>query len=151
MNNFKPFDKVIWRYKKSKTAWSVNMFSHYYSQTDCIVLIGLVFNSDDIEILPYEGNEYLVGTTDDPVEEVKIKSGEQIVVFEDLCNFKHEAYTIPVRTFASANVYIYVRECFAGYKYCARLKDVDLNNPSTIIENALEVKDDKLVKVKKHE
>lgn len=63
--NFKPFDKVLTR-DVSGGRWSAGFFSHYEDGevTDHMVFVvtsGVGF----WECIPYEGNEHLLGTTDD--------------------------------------------------------------------------------------
>lgn len=59
---FKPFDKVLVRDSNNQT-WRCAIFSHkldeghFIASTNCW-----------LQCIPYEGNEYLVGTTDKPKE-----------------------------------------------------------------------------------
>lgn len=69
---FKPFDKVVVREGKS-WPWRATFYSHYYPVTyHHYTTSGAPIN----DILPYEGNEHLVGTTDEPEEEIKLEEGE---------------------------------------------------------------------------
>lgn len=76
---FKPFDKVIFKYKNKSYIWVCGFFSNY--EDGDIYLIGndVAFSLDEYDILPYEGNEHLVGTTDDPEEEVKLGECEYVL------------------------------------------------------------------------
>nr|DAN37911.1 MAG TPA: hypothetical protein [Caudoviricetes sp.] len=63
-NKFKPFDKVLVR-NHNNEQWYSNFFSHYYSDKDttfycCWDRVGY------LQCIPYEGNEKLVGTMDEP-------------------------------------------------------------------------------------
>lgn len=66
---FKPFDKVLVR-QNNLAQWRASFYSHlhlyenyvYYVTTD-----GMCYMENNI--IPYEGNEHLVGTTDKPKEE----------------------------------------------------------------------------------
>ena len=63
-HKFKPFDKVLVR-KTQLSKWCCALFSHMdYSA----VLPTFVTTNFDMwqECIPYEGNEYLVGTTNNP-------------------------------------------------------------------------------------
>lgn len=81
---FKCKDEVIFRYDDGsgmKSYWTFGIFSHY--QGDDLVAIGnMVYGLDCTEVLPYEGNEHLVGTYDEPSEEIKLKTGEILVLGE---------------------------------------------------------------------
>lgn len=61
---FKPFDKVLIRDEDNQT-WRVCLFSHYRKDLSCpYVCVGC---SAYKQCIPYEGNEYLLGTTDSPI------------------------------------------------------------------------------------
>jgi hypothetical protein len=61
---FKPFDKVLIRDGDNQT-WRVCLFSHYRKDLSCpYVCVGC---SAYKQCIPYEGNEYLLGTTDSPI------------------------------------------------------------------------------------
>ena len=60
---FKPFDKVLIRNEDNQT-WRACLFSHYRKDLSCpYVCVGY---SAYKQCIPYEGNEYLVGTTNNP-------------------------------------------------------------------------------------
>lgn len=60
---FKPFDKVLMRNEDNQT-WRACLFSHYREDLSCpYVCVGC---SAYKQCIPYEGNEYLVGTTKNP-------------------------------------------------------------------------------------
>lgn len=73
---FKPFDKVLVR--DYEWAWSCNFYSYYSEDTSKHYLISGSEAIDD-DILPYEGNEHLVGTKNKPDEEVKLEEGEWLM------------------------------------------------------------------------
>ena len=78
---FKCKDEVIYRRTDEKDEWTYGVFSHYFKSLNSE---GAVINGNYIlfsvqEILPYEGNEELVGTTDEPDEEVILEEGEWIL------------------------------------------------------------------------
>lgn len=78
---FKSFDKVIIRIKYiDADKWGIDLYSHY--SNDYHVCIGMR-NVEDDDILPYEGNEHLVGTNGKPDEEVILEEGEYIMVADD--------------------------------------------------------------------
>jgi len=69
---FEPFDKVLVR-DDDLTNWQAAFFSHIESFEDgerfAITTSGDNYNLANAEIIPYEGNEHFVGTTDKPKEE----------------------------------------------------------------------------------
>ena len=65
-NNFEPFHNVLVR-NHDKEIWAVSLFSHierYQMRFHCM-------NGEFLQCVPYEGNEYLLGTTDDCFEYYK--------------------------------------------------------------------------------
>lgn len=62
LQKFKPFDKVIIRLSNHDT-WKADFYSHYCTNGEAYT-VGGVHISDPRYILPYEGNESLLGTTD---------------------------------------------------------------------------------------
>lgn len=77
---FKPFDRVLVR-GNGLTKWEIELYSHFDKErkrheTMCH------YCDDDCNILPYEGNEGLLGTTHEPEEEIELKHGEWIVLFD---------------------------------------------------------------------
>ena len=68
-HEFKPFDKVLVR-EDDLTSWQAAFFSHIESFEDgerfAITTSGDNYNLANNEIIPYEGNEHLVGTTNNP-------------------------------------------------------------------------------------
>ena len=61
---FKPFDKVIIRLGDHDT-WKADFYSHYCANGEAYT-VGDVHISDPRYILPYEGNESLLGTANSP-------------------------------------------------------------------------------------
>lgn len=68
---FKPFDKVLVR--DSQDVWQIDFYSHWNKDYAQHVILsygdGVIFKDKDI--LPYEGNEHLLGTLNMPEEEFK--------------------------------------------------------------------------------
>ena len=79
---FKPFDKVLVKLGVNY-KWGLSLYSHFDEEIRRHVCIGLDERLDS-DILPYEGNEHLVGTTDEPEEEVKLEEA-------DFCFFAYNA------------------------------------------------------------
>lgn len=61
---FKPFDRVLVRNDKEGGIWRVNFFSHLTEKNISFVCLQHTWNY----CIPFEGNEHLVGTSDDPKE-----------------------------------------------------------------------------------
>lgn len=68
-NKFKPFDKVLVR-DNDDEYWHANFFSHDYYENnakgDTIFWYRCVDHMGYLQCIPYEGNEKLVGTMDEP-------------------------------------------------------------------------------------
>ena len=75
---FKPFDKVL--IKPSKfDGWRCDLYSHYDEENENHETFkGYMIQDQDI--ISFEGNEHLIGTTDKPDEEVMLKPGEWVMV-----------------------------------------------------------------------
>lgn len=59
-HQFKPFDKVLVR-DRDADEWECNLFSRI-DEEGCYVCVGSWW----MQCIPYEGNEYLLGTTNNP-------------------------------------------------------------------------------------
>ena len=79
MQNFEPFQKVIVRNMEG-SVWSCDLYSHKELSTERLhfVLSGSTYTDEDI--LPYAGNEHLLGTTDSPMPKWEPKPGELVAV-----------------------------------------------------------------------
>ena len=90
---FKCKDEVIYRCtdKYGIPIWSYGIFSHYYKGKDIIYakIVGEIgIDITKWEILPYEGNEHLVGSQDEPDEEVRLEEGEWVIYIIGEDNFQ---------------------------------------------------------------
>lgn len=85
--NFKPFEKVL---VKDTGEWTCTFYSHWSEKSNVHFTTTLVWYRD-ARILPYEGNEHLLGTCDEPEkEEALIEVGELCYGFynmDDLYDF----------------------------------------------------------------
>lgn len=59
-HQFKPFDKVLVR-DRDEQEWECSLFSHI-DKEGCYVCVGSWW----LQCIPYEGNEHLLGTTNNP-------------------------------------------------------------------------------------
>lgn len=60
--NFKPFDKVLVRYD-NQHVWQIDFFSHYVRGVECPYKC---LTRDFNQCIPYNGNEHLIDTTNEP-------------------------------------------------------------------------------------
>ena len=81
---FKCKDEVIYRRTDEESEWTYGIFSHYYDNNNVegVVVDGHFLLSTVHNILPYEGNEHLVGRVDEPDEEVRLEYGELIIAID---------------------------------------------------------------------
>ena len=79
---FKPFDKVIFRPKDESYMWICGLFSNYDGKGANIIGNEDVLPFDEYDILPYEGNENLAGTTDEPEDAIMLEEGEWLIVYD---------------------------------------------------------------------
>ena len=65
ITTLKPFDKVLVR-DKSNEVWTANFYSHYDATSDKpFICVGWSEMNEYRYCIPYEGNEHLLGTTND--------------------------------------------------------------------------------------
>lgn len=65
---FKPYDRVLVRHHND-SIWNIDFYSHYDNVNRKHETYGAVIENED-RILAFEGNEHLLGTTDEPEEEI---------------------------------------------------------------------------------
>lgn len=149
IKEFKAFDKIIWRAKDfgddNDRTWRCALYSHskenYIFTTESLML-----NKNNIDILPYEGNEHLVGTTDDPNEEVKLEKGELIITFDSINDFSFGCFGA-IREFSGYELDKFKSN---GVYWCLAIKFSDFN-PNDMEEtkkHILCVKNGKIIKYK---
>ena len=146
---FKPFDKVLVR--EIDPYWSCDLYSHYNTNSGTHETINVMHVEDD-NILPYEGNECLLGTTDEPEKEVELKKGERAVFSDSLNRLRQGKGVIDifnsVVNFGTFKDQFEIESEF-HYTYCIKFSDYNLNDMEAIKANILCVKDGKIVKYKK--
>lgn len=160
---FKCKDEVIYSYsvfdidrsKNISIRYAYGVFSHYeeYQGKESAVINGFHYNLDETEILPYEGNQHLVGTL--PIEYFTLEKGEPLVVedyldilaegFGKIMNFDSIEETEANPILASNN-----NSCY-GWKYCIPFNKFKLNNAEENRKNILMVSNGKLVKAIREE
>ena len=144
---FKCKDEVIFRCKieYGNQHWTYGIFSHYeYHQDDTFASLGcLSLNINDWDILPYEGNEYLVGTTNEPETEVRLEEGELLLVADS------EDRVIDcisaVRKFVKVLITVFVTNG-GNWSLAIRFRDFDPSNMEETRKHILCVKNGKIVR-----
>lgn len=151
---FKPFDKVLVRNEYNDgNKWTVDLYSHY--SDDHHVCVGMPLAKDN-DILPYEGNEHLVGTTDEPEEEIKLEEGEWVMVSDENslfpCNWelRYFGYTDETRFRAYyTELQIATRSSRTiKWKYAIRFSDFNPYDMEETKKHILYIKNGKVVRYK---
>lgn len=139
--NFKPFDKVLTKYGN---VWIADTYSNYIQSEELHLTYRGAFR--DYEILPYEGNEHLVGTPNEPEEEIKLQEGEWIVAFDNLEKFnKGEAGAIRLFRHILEN---WFQTDGWSWNYAIRFSDFNPNDMEETRKHILCVKNGKVVRYK---
>ena len=119
---------VLLRAKKRQSIWNAHCYA--YEDDDYIVMVGgNAYNKSHNEILPYKGNEYLLGTNTDPKLKWEPKNGEVVKVRD--CEYDSWVYRC-FNEMTSYNEY----ECYCqgsdtetvSWKYCESLTDEEKGN-----------------------
>lgn len=109
MNKFEPYQRVLARnYYNDK--WKPELFSYYEEDDDspyhCVGLISYKF------LIPYEGNEYLEGTTNLPPDQEELEFGERIMIHteEDILNNTWRKALFIKRNYESSSTFVVIDE-----------------------------------------
>lgn len=147
---FKPFDKVLVRHNNK---WKIEFYSHYNAECNNHTVTagtGIV----DENILSYEGNEHLLGTTNEPEEEVKLEEGEwlyvsdaiaqpitdwRLSVFEETYDGAFETYTTKKHLKITSELPLY-------WKYAIKFSDFNPNDMEETKKHILCVENGKVVR-----
>ena len=143
---FKPFDRVLVREGK-KWPWRATFYSHYNSITyHHYTTSGAPIN----DILPYEGNEHLVGTADDPEEEVKLERGKCVFVCDWVSSLMEEWSLRKFDGCKNDKIYAFhTASCqLAGWKYAIRFADFNPDDMEETKKHILCVKNGKIMRYK---
>lgn len=145
---FKPFDKVLVRFEDiDDYKWNADLYSHYSDDHHVCVAMPTIYDND---ILPYKGNEHLVGTTDEPEEEITFKTGEWVMVADKIDN-QAERWQLR-RLLCPRDGEIIVQSISnlfsetVGYNFFIIFEDFNPNDMKETLKHALCVKDGKIVK-----
>ena len=97
---FKCKDEVVYRFKNNKgdsEPWIYGVFSHYklkdkFFGTDHVIINGNCYELSTLQILPFDGNEHLVGTTQEPEPPVDLAINSPVMVLTDNNNWVYAIY-----------------------------------------------------------
>ena len=150
---FKCKDEILLKHKEDKFAvWFYAVFSHYCKNNSYITISGgTIYNLDFYKILPYKGNEELVGTTNESEEEVKLEEGERCI-FSDILNLLQKGKGV-IDTFENIGNFESYGERFktfdtVPYTYCIKFSDYNPNNMEETRKHILCVKNGKIIRYK---
>lgn len=79
--NFEKGQLVLIRHNDGNSIWNIHQYFGKNNGRICI-LGGYLFEENN-EIIPYEGNEHFLGTTDSPKPKWEPKSGELVAMSDD--------------------------------------------------------------------
>ena len=149
---YKPFDRVLARRPSildNLVPWKADIFSHI-DEDGFYITIGLGCITDE-NILPFEGNEHLLGTTDDPEEEIELGDEYMFGITYDK-DFKPDLDGEIVLGKVKRLATIAKREYFDFddfvKTYAIRFKDFNPNDMEETRKHILCVKDGKVVRYK---
>lgn len=149
---FKPFDKVLMRINTA-AIWECDFYS-YYEEGYKYPHRTLSYRVKDENILPYEGNEHLVGTTDEPEEEIKLEEGEWVIGLSNITDFQNLLRHGSVGVFQGL-MYPYADSAEKKFcinhvvtKYAIRFHDFNPSDMEETKKHILCVKNGKVVKYK---
>lgn len=147
---FKPFERIIVKRKdKSNDAvslWTCAEFSHYNG--NFIALVGgYEYDVSMFDILPYVGNELLVGTNNMPSEQITIQTGECVLLSNDTDELKYcigELRLFDSIMFCEAlNTYRFyeskIKGNAIGWNYCIPLSKIHPNDSELTRKEILQV------------
>lgn len=139
---FKPFDKVL--VKDTMGVWNCAFYSHWSDEDKTHNLTSLVPAKGN-DILPYEGNEHLVGKADSPDEEVRLEEGE-IIICSDYLNRLSTGTGILERYKAINGISFHTHD--GVYEYAIRFSDFNPNDMEETKKHILCVKNGRIIRYK---
>lgn len=151
---FKPYDRVL--VMDCQGIWQIDYYSHWsesYKQ-HITLAYGDGMRIDDPHILPYEGNEELLGTTREPEQELTLKEGECILVSDDPADFPFYCFIRLFDRIEAGNWFRGTRTVKMEsnkWRYALRLSDINPANPEGCRKHILCVKGGKITRYNKAE
>lgn len=147
---FKPYDRVLVR--DDEDNWQIDLYSHWSKEKEQHVTLafgdGIVLT--DRDVLPYEGNENLLGTTGEPDEEIELMEGEWVMVCDKIEDQPDE-WKLRYFMWANEDKICIQRVRYAypdpyPYSYAIRFKDFDPSNMVETCRHIMCVKNGKVVR-----
>ena len=146
---FKPFDKVLIKLDYDSLIWHADFYSHYDKHSGDHNTVSS-WSVEDKDILLYEGNEYLLGTTDNPEEEVKLEKGERIICNDNIELLMDGIGFLTTFVYNDENTFYTGKSTFVNgdYNYAIRFADFNPNDMEETRKYILCVKNGKIVRYK---
>ena len=145
---FKPFERILVR---DGGKWTPDIYSYYRTEINKHWCLSCGWMEDD-NILPYEGNEHLVGTTDEPEEEIELMEGEWLMVCNTITDQPDEWMLRYLLWAQDDNICIQsVRFAYpdpCGYNYAIRFSDFNPEDMEETKKHILCAKNGKIVRYK---
>ena len=144
---YKPFDRILVR---EGGEWTPDIYSYYNENKNKHWCLSFGWLEED-QILPYEGNEHLVGTTDEPEEEIKLEEEEWLMVSssDDFLPCDWQLYKFvgldESDDYLLANKYVWRP---SKWEYAIRFSDFNPNDWEETKKHILCVKNGKVVRHK---
>lgn len=147
---FKCKDEILLKDKEDKYAkWFYAVFSHYCENISYITISGgSIYNLDFYKILPYEGNEELVGTTDEPDEEIRLEEGEFLICLAKINDFEQEDLLLGKFDKITNSSIRIKTQGISKWHYAIRFSDFNPNDMEETKKHILCVKNGKVVRYK---
>ena len=147
---FKCKDEVIYQnrvhFGDEKLTWNYGIVNYEDEDEGYVYLVGgLYINKKMFKVLPYEGNEELVGTSDKPEEEVRLEKGEWIIVFGNMSDFEENDDYCFAKFISVEDEKIYASNKII-WPFAIRFSDFNPNNMEETKKHILCVKNGKVVK-----
>lgn len=139
---FKSFDKILVR--DQEEVWQPDLYGFW---DKCRDRHQTMMNNSivDEDILPFEGNEHLVGTTDEPEEEIRLEEGEWCMFAPGTYDNARDWF---LRQFVQIRETVFVVVGGGYWSFAIRFKDFDPNNMEETKKHILCVKDGRIVRYK---
>lgn len=141
---FAPYDRVLVR--DVNPYWSCDLYSHFNSDSETHETTALR-NVEDNDIIPYEGNEELIGTTEEPEEEIKLKEGEWIACSDKIERMQSGQCTMEIFGDIREGGFA-TKDLDWIYTFCIRFSDFNPSDMEETRKHILCVKNGKVVRYK---
>lgn len=147
--HFRPYDRVLVR--DSENRWQIDFYSHWSKEHGRYITLayGNEFLITDGDVLPFEGNEHLVGTSDEPEEEIRLEEGEWLMVSDFIEGIKCMYFTSSKFEKIDESLFrVKLRLGSMYYKYAIRASDYIPGDMEESKKKILCVKNGKIIRYK---